>query len=76
MAEMKKTETTPGTDAAKYTVRELAAAAGIFKASPDCVTAALKAAGILEATKDEARKIVSKFMTAPVPTAHPEKEAR
>ena len=68
MAGLKKADA--GTDVPKYSMAELAAgAASVFNASPDCVTAALRAAGITEATKEEARKIVGKFMAAPVPPA-------
>lgn len=52
----------------EYTVRELAAAAKtVFPGiSPDCVTAALRMAGITKTTKEKAREIVTKFVSEPV----------
>ncbi len=54
---------------AEYTVEELAAASeavigkGIM---PECVIAAFRVAGVEKATKTEAKKIVTKFMTKEV----------
>ena len=54
----------------KYTLRELAAQAeSLFQTSPDIVTAALKDAGLTEAGKEEAKKIVQAFASAAVPPA-------
>lgn len=52
----------------EYTVRELAAAAKtVFPGiSPDCVTAALRMAGISRTTKEKAQEIVRKFVFEPV----------
>lgn len=53
----------------EYTVEELAAASeavigkGIM---PECVIAAFRVAGVEKATKTEAKKIVTKFMTKEV----------
>lgn len=77
MEETLKKNTATEENAPKYTVRELSdAAATVFGASPDIVTAALKSAGLTEATREETRKLVKKFMTAPVPSADRKKEAR
>jgi phage-related baseplate assembly protein len=59
----------PTIQEAEYTVEELAAASeavigkGIM---PECVIAAFRVAGVEKATKTEAKKIVTKFMTKEV----------
>lgn len=45
----------------RYTVDEIAEAAGVFGATPDLVRAAFAAAGKAAATEDEAKKIIDKF---------------
>ena len=54
--------------AVEYTIEELAAGAKtVFPGiSPDCVTAALRLAGITKTTKEKAKEIVDKFVNAPV----------
>lgn len=54
--------------AAEYSVEELAAGAKtVFPGiSPDCVTAALRLAGIKKTTKQKAKEIVDKFVNEPV----------
>lgn len=54
--------------AVEYTIEELTAGAKtVFPGiSPDCVTAALRLAGITKTTKEKAREIVDKFVNAPV----------
>lgn len=54
--------------ATEYTVKELAQAAKkLFPGvSADCVTAALRMAGITRTTKEKAQEIVSKFVSEPV----------
>ena len=54
--------------AVEYTVEELAAAAKtVFPGiSPDCVTAALRMAGVIKITKEKAKEIVDKFINEPV----------
>lgn len=54
--------------AVEYTVKELAAGAKtVFPGiSPDCVTAALRMAGVTKTTKEKAKEIVEKFVNDPV----------
>lgn len=54
--------------AVEYTVKELAAGAKtVFPGiSPDCVTAALRMAGVTKTTKEKAKEIVDKFVKEPV----------
>lgn len=54
--------------AVEYTIEELTAGAKtVFPGiSPDCVTAALRLAGITKTTKENAKEIVDKFVNAPV----------
>lgn len=54
--------------AVEYTVAELAAGAKtVFPGiSPDCVTAALRMAGVTKTTKEKAKEIVEKFVNEPV----------
>ena len=54
--------------AVEYTVEELTAGAKtVFPGvSPDCVTAALRLAGVTKTTKERAKEIVDKFVNAPV----------
>lgn len=54
--------------AVEYTIEELTAGAKtVFPGiSPDCVTAALRLAGITKTTKEKAKEIVDKFVNAPV----------
>lgn len=54
--------------AVEYTVEELTAGAKtVFPGiSPDCVTAALRLAGVTKTTKEKAKEIVDKFVNAPV----------
>lgn len=59
----------PTIQEAEYTVEELAAASEtvIGKGTmPECVIAALRVTGLKKATKTEAKKIVTKFMTKEV----------
>lgn len=54
---------------AEYTVQELAAASQILfggEVMPECVIAAFRVAGIEKATKEEAEKIVTKYLTKEV----------
>lgn len=53
---------------AEYSIEELAAGAKtVFPGiSPDCVTAALRLAGITRTTRDKAKEIVDKFVNEPV----------
>lgn len=71
MAEDKnaKTQKKPSTSDVKktadtvYSVSEFAAAAdNLFGTVPECVVAAFRCEGITEATKNEAKKIVSAFL--------------
>lgn len=54
--------------AVEYTVEELTAAAKtVFPGiSPDCVTAALRMAGVTQTTKEKAKELVKKFVNEPV----------
>lgn len=54
--------------AVEYTVKELATGAKtLFPGiSPDCVTAALRMAGVTKTTKEKAKEIVEKFVNEPV----------
>lgn len=54
--------------AVEYTVEELTAGAKtVFPGiSPDCVTAALRLAGVTKTTKEKAKEIVDEFVNAPV----------
>lgn len=54
--------------AAEYSIAELAAGVKtVFsEISPDCVTAALRMAGITKTTRERAREIVDKFVNEPV----------
>ena len=54
--------------AVEYTIEELTAGAKtVFPGiSPDCVTAALRLAGVTKTTKERAKEIVDKFVNAPV----------
>ncbi|MDD3229168.1 MAG: hypothetical protein PHE09_08105 [Oscillospiraceae bacterium] len=59
----------PTIQEAEYTVKELAEAAEavIGKGTmPECVIAAFRVAGVEKATKTDAKKIVTKFMTKEV----------
>lgn len=47
--------------APRYTVDEIAEAAGVFGATPDLVRAAFAVAGKGAATESEAKKIIDKF---------------
>lgn len=60
----------------EYSIQELAAAApSIFKGvSPDCVTAALRLAGIDRATKAKAQEVVEKFIKRPIPNPNEKEE--
>lgn len=46
----------------KYTAQELAAASARFGVRPECITAAMQVNNMQEATLEEAKKIVEKFM--------------
>ena len=51
----------------EYTVAELAQhSKAVFGVMPECVIAAFRVAGVEKATKTEAKKIVTKFMTKEV----------
>lgn len=54
--------------AAEYSIAELAAGAKtVFPGiSPDCVTAALRLAGVTKTTREKAKEIVDKFVNEPV----------
>ena len=54
--------------AVEYTVEELTAGAKtVFPGvSPDCVTAALRLAGVTKTTKEKAKEIVDNLVNAPV----------
>lgn len=47
--------------APRYTVDEVAEAAGVFGATPDLVRAAFAVARKAAATEDEARKLINRF---------------
>lgn len=51
---------------AVYKAEEFVAVANIFGTQPECVEAALKLAGIQEATESTARKIVKEFLNKEV----------
>ena len=51
---------------AVYKASEFVAVANIFGTQPECVEAALKLAGIQEATEATARKIVKEFLNKEV----------
>lgn len=51
---------------AVYKAEEFVAVANIFGTQPECVEAALKLAGIQEATEATARKIVKEFLNKEV----------
>lgn len=51
---------------AVYKATEFVAVANIFGTQPECVEAALKLAGIEEATEATARKIVKEFLNKEV----------
>ena len=54
--------------AVEYTIEELTAGAKtVFPGiSPDCVTAALRLAGVTKTTKEKAKEIVDEFVNDPV----------
>jgi phage-related baseplate assembly protein len=59
----------PTIQEAEYTVEELAAAAETVVGKgtmPECVIAAFRVAGVEKATKTEAKKIVTKYLTKEV----------
>lgn len=60
---------TETTSPVEYTIAELTAGARtVFPGvSPDCVTAALRMAGVTKATKEKAQEIVARFVSEPVP---------
>lgn len=60
------TKDTPA--AAEYSIEELATGAKtVFPGiSPDCVTAALRLAGVTRTTRERAKEIVDKFVNEPV----------
>ena len=71
MAKKAETPQKAGTERAAsdpvYTVEEFAAVSHkVFDTTPDIVTAAMKEAGVELATKKEAEKIVSAFLSKPI----------
>lgn len=63
---MAKEKETPKEVEAVYKAAEFIAVANIFGTQPECVEAALKLAGIQEATEATARKIVKEFLNKEV----------
>ncbi len=69
---------TETTSPVEYTIAELRAGAmTVFPGvSRDCVTAALRMAGVTKATKERAREIVARFVSDPVPDPRKKKGGR